>query len=756
MWLPRLFFACSFLALCTLSACANPPVRWEARGPGGGGAMYAPTINPFNPDELYVACDMTPQFHSVDGGKTWMTEDFRQLQSGHECAVRFTQDPLVRWALDYSSPGGSDAVRPVKSVDGGKSWQLLPESAWPRERKAEILYADPQHPERVVVSAESSQLWTTLDGGKTFAQKAATYSSNGMHLAGCFFDGDTIYVGTNAGFYRSANGGATFTQRDISGMPPGEYPVSFAGAKRNGTLRFYCVTTKRIWANITGSEHAAYQGVYVLDAVQQGWVRKTTGIAPNVHPWFVKTAVNDPTTAYLAGGSTDGAPTIYKTTDGGETWSNVLLTTGNRNITTGWAGDRGDFRWSFPEYVLGFDVCPSDANRAIFTDLGCVHLTTDGGQSWREVYTTLAAPRAPGDAIPPGAPYASNGMEMTSSWRVHWFSAQQLFACATDIKGFRSVDGGKTWAFNYTGHNLNTMYDLVTHPTMQVSLAATSSVHDLYMSTYLQDVGIDHGRGMVLYTTDTGATWKPMKDFGKPVIALALDPSNANRLYAAVVHSVEGGIYVTNELSRGPNAVWTKLPNPPRTEGHPYNIRVLHDGTLVCTFSGRRVGNAFTPSAGVFMSSDGGQSWQDRGDPCMRYWTKDLVIDPHDATQNTWYACVYFAWGAAARGGKSGLYRTRDRGQTWIVLADASLSPTGVLNVDSCTVNPRNANELYFTTEYDGLWYTANLSAPRPTFTQVASYRFKHPERVFFNPYQPNEVWVTSFGNGISVGQEGK
>ena len=28
---------------------------------------------------------------------------------------------------------------------------------------------------------------------------------------------------------------------------------------------------------------------------------------------------------------------------------------------------------------------------------------------------------------------------------------------------------------------------------------------------------------------------------------------------------------------------------------------------------------------------------------------------------------------------------------------------------------------------------------------------FRQPERVFFNPFNPNEVWVTSFGGGVMV-----
>ena len=194
------------------------------------------------------------------------------------------------------------------------------------------------------------------------------------------------------------------------------------------------------------------------------------------------------------------------------------------------------------------------------------------------------------------------------------------------------------------------------------------------------------------------------------------------------------------------------MPAPPRTEGHPYNIHVLSDGAIVCTLSGRRVGNNFTPSAGVFLSTDGGQTWEDRSDARMRFWTKDLVLDPADKTESTWYVGVFFAWGQAGREGKSGLYRTTDRGKTWTLLADSSLAPSGVLNVESCGFDPAHKGEFYFTTEYDGLFYSADIRAAKPAFKQVESYGFKHPLRVQFDPYHESELWVTSFGNGIRVG----
>jgi hypothetical protein len=173
-------------------------------------------------------------------------------------------------------------------------------------------------------------------------------------------------------------------------------------------------------------------------------------------------------------------------------------------------------------------------------------------------------------------------------------------------------------------------------------------------------------------------------------------------------------------------------------------LHVLNDGTLACTYSGRRNGDgSFTNSSGVFVSTNGGSAWMDRSHTNMYYWTKDIVLDPYDPGQSNWYVGVFSGWGGAPNG-KGGLFRTTNRGQTWtrLILSD---------RVTSCTFSPANSNELFFTTETEGLWYSSNIRSGSPTFTQVASYPFRQPERVFFNPYRPDEIWVTSFGHGLRM-----
>lgn len=141
-----------------------------------------------------------------------------------------------------------------------------------------------------------------------------------------------------------------------------------------------------------------------------------------------------------------------------------------------------------------------------------------------------------------------------------------------------------------------------------------------------------------------------------------------------------------------------------------------------------------------------GGIWTDVSDLGMYYWTKDIVIDPNDVAQNTWYVSVFSGWGGASNG-LGGLYKTINRGASWTKLTGNTID-----RATSITFNPTNANQIYMTTEVQGLWISNNINATTPSFSNVPSYPFQQPERVFFNPYNTNEMWVTSFGNGMKMG----
>jgi len=93
------------------------------------------------------------------------------------------------------------------------------------------------------------------------------------------------------------------------------------------------------------------------------------------------------------------------------------------------------------------------------------------------------------------------------------------------------------------------------------------------------------------------------------------------------------------------------------------------------------------------------------------------------------------------------LYKTTNRGSSWTKLTAAQFD-----RVTSITFNPANLNMAHLTTEMQGLWYSSDMNATTPTWSNVGSYPFRQPERVFFNPYQQEMIWVTSFGNGMKSG----
>jgi hypothetical protein len=170
----------------------------------------------------------------------------------------------------------------------------------------------------------------------------------------------------------------------------------------------------------------------------------------------------------------------------------------------------------------------------------------------------------------------------------------------------------------------------------------------------------------------------------------------------------------------------------------------LNNGDLISVYGPRDISSSSTPSwifsnsSGVFYSTDGGITWADVTLTAMQKEVVNVEIDPNDPDQNTWLAFV---------GNKAiapGVYRTTDKGQSW-----TNVYNQGVL---SGSFHPTLPNTLYICTELDGLVSASNTNSNSFAITPVSSYPFRRPQRVFFNPYDVNEVWVANFGNGFRVG----
>jgi hypothetical protein len=731
------------------------PASFSPKGVGGGGALFFPKINPANDNEFYVSCDMSQLFHSTDFGNSYSQIHHSKLQVFNTSTYEFTNNPLIA----YSSFNDGNTGYPVKTIDGGNTWTNILAYDPNTYGNVYTINANYNNPLQLLIGAYGDILFSN-DGGASFTLvKHAANNGAGLIIGGVFWDGNNIYIGTNDGLITSSNAGASFAVQTTTGIAAGQVIWSFAGGKKGATTRFTCITanTADVYNGVMPWEYYDFaKGVYIMDNDNGTWVSKSTGIDfNNDFVMYVGMAQNNIDTIYLGGNdNATSGPLVYKSGNAGTLWSKVFNTTNNANITTGWEGVSGDKGWSWSETCFGITVAPNNANKVLFGSYSNVESTSDGGAHWKQAYVDVADQHAEGAATPTKQTYTSIGLENTTCWQVHWKDSLNMIAAFSDIGCIRSTDAGTKWGFNYTGFSVNSLYRVEEAPNGTL-YGACSNIHDMYQSTRLKDAQLDaaDANGKIVFSANGGATWSTLHSFGHPVFWIAVDPNNADRMYASVIHyggtagSQLGGIYTTNNLSAGASSTWVKLANPPRTEGHPASIQVLKNGKMVCTFSGRiNPSGAFTNSSGVFVYNPTNTTWTDVSDAGMHYWTKDIVIDSSDATQSTWYVGVFSGWGGAPSG-LGGLYKTTNSGTSW-----TKLTATQFDRVTSITFNPKNNNEAYLTTETQGLWISTDMDATAPSWNMVNSYPFRQPERVFFNPYKQNEMWVTSFGNGMKVG----
>ncbi|GDX64720.1 hypothetical protein LBMAG35_15580 [Chlorobiota bacterium] len=746
MNLKSLFILCILLPFFCIPLFSQSEL-WSPRGIGGGGALFSISISPHNPANVHVSCDMSQLFNSVDFGESWNVYHFTSVGGSNITGkIAYTSDSNVQYTISRFG----DAKVPVKTVDGGKQWTPLTD---PTNGSAFYLLANPQSTMELLLT-DYTTIFRSMDGGKSWRIlfKELTPNSEGCLLLGALWDPSFKCIITQAGVYISSDNGNSYVKDQRFALPSLEGMNSFAYAKSGNNYRFMCIThsLSGIYPGKTGAEFRDFMNIYTLDiqnGIPSSWVSRTSSLPTGTKPFFCGMSATNTDILYLAGGNAMNHPSVLKSIDGGKTFISVFNTVNNNNIKTGWSGTGGDRDWTYGEYALGFDVSPNDPNYVAVSDLGFIHLSSSGGSDWFAGYTASNTLNKTGSPITQNKSYVSNGLENTTAWNLHWVNDSTILCANSDIKGTRSTNGGNSWQHVYNSFGINSVYAIAQY--RNTIYAATSTIHDIYQSTYLTDSRIDNGKGSILVSTDNGNTWSNKWSLNYGVVWIALDANDSNTMYAALAHSINGGIYVNNDIQHG--GQWKKLSSPPRTEGHPFNIRSLKDGSLLVTYSGRRVGNAFTASSGVYLSTDKGNTWIDKSSAEMKYWTKDIIIDPEDPQQQTWYVGVWSGWGGAPNN-VGGLYKTKNRGSSWTRILDLPSRSQNTNRVTSCTIHPSNHKEMYVTTETDGLWYSDNIQVETPQFKQIASFPFRQPERVCFNPRNPEEVWVTTFGNGLRVG----
>ena len=317
-------------------------------------------------------------------------------------------------------------------------------------------------------------------------------------------------------------------------------------------------------------------------------------------------------TLYVATQSTG----IHKTTDCGATWNEV-----NQGLT--------ESRFM----IVKIPPDAANANRVYaLAETGALFITQDGGANWSLVSTVLQGIDRRNLALS-----ANFNVDQTLYASAENWSWQEL----GDGPGvFKSTDGGVTWARVDNGMSDKRIWKVLASP----SAASAGTLFAL-------------GYDVIYKSTDGGANWSSLASPDSNLTDLALSPNfgSDQTMFATAWGNNNGRVY----RSTDGGANWTGFDTP---RGDPRFIAIspaYASDQTVCHGGGW---NDWS-----YCSSDGGLTWNQRfsGLPGgLNSGATGILFTPNYATTHTLYMIS-----------PSGISRSTDRAETWIVLN--SLHPVG-------------------------------------------------------------------------------
>ena len=271
-----------------------------------------------------------------------------------------------------------------------------------------------------------------------------------------------------------------------------------------------------------------------------------------------------------------------------------------------------------------------------------------------------------------------------------------------------AVNGG-VWESNDYGRTWNSIFDDQPTQSIGVIAVAPSNPNVIYVGSGegLQRPDLSVGDG-IYKSTDAGKTWTHLglRD-GQQIPALAVDPKNPDRVFAAVLGhpygaNPERGVFRSDDGG----ATWKKVLYKDENTGgsdvemDPSNPDVLYAGMWQSRVGPWEDNNAFPgTNGGLFKSTDGGNNWQK-----LTKGLPDDVVQVNVAVAPSQSSRLYAVLSTTkpteyATDNGLGFYRSDDAGESWtrITTDSRAAMKIGGGDLPIPRVDPKNPDVVYVT-----------------------------------------------------------
>ncbi|WP_108245487.1 VPS10 domain-containing protein [Muricauda brasiliensis] len=607
----------------------------------------------------------------------------------------------------------------------------------------------PGEPDLYYFGATGGGVWKTMDGGLTWDNVSDGYfggSIGAVEVAQS--DHNVIYVGggeqtvrgnvsSGYGVWKSEDAGKTWKSlgldksRHISRMRihPKNHNIVYAAVMGN----LYKPTDERgVYKSTDGGE----SWKKVLFANNMAGAVDLTFDPNNPRIMYASTWRIERTPYSLNSGGEGSA--LWKSTDSGETWTEISKNEGFATDTLG---------------IIGVAVSPQNSSRVWAMvenkEKGGLYRSEDGGKTWALInsdrslrqrawyYTRIYADTENEDVV-----YVLNvsyhkstdgGKTFESSNAPHgdhhdlWIAPEdsKRMVMADDGGAQVSYDGGETWS---TMNN---------QPTAQFYRVTTDNAFPYRIYVAQQD----NSTLRINYRSDDGSIgeddWE--ETAGGESAHIAVDPTNDDIVYGGSYGGLLTRVNHAKNTTRAIN-VWPDNPMGHGAEGMKYRFQ----WNFPIMFSKHDPNKLYTFSNHVHMTTNEGQSWELLSDDLTRNDPTKLVSSGGPITQDNTsveYYCTIFAAnesplkeGLLWVGSDDGLIHvTKDGGQTWENVTPPSMPEWNMIN----SIEPSAFDEgtcyvaatryklgdftpyLYKTTDYGKTWTKITDGIEDEHFTRV-------------------------------------